>query len=238
MKERMLSMESLHEIVMYVAYQTGYLLMLEEEHDDIAQERIDNIKELTSVFVQGESFYEGDFLQKLSQLLDQIALYTDLDKTELKESVKLATFHQVKGLEFKVVFMTVMEVEIFPASQSTFDPRDMEEERRVAYVGVTRAKERLYLTRAEQRLLYGTWINPHPSRFLREMQPQKEVLTKPSDISREIHYLKAGDKVEHQVFGSGIVVNVEDDIATIAFRLPHGVKKILESHPSLKKITN
>ncbi len=238
MKERMLSMESLHEIVMYVAYQTGYLLMLEEEHDDIAQERIDNIKELTSVFVQGESFYEGDFLQKLSQLLDQIALYTDLDKTELKESVKLATFHQVKGLEFKVVFMTVMEEEIFPASQSTFDPRDMEEERRVAYVGVTRAKERLYLTRAEQRLLYGTWINPHPSRFLREMQPQKEVLTKPSDISREIHYLKAGDKVEHQVFGSGIVVNVEDDIATIAFRLPHGVKKILESHPSLKKITN
>src|SRR5690606_38846426 len=97
MKDRLSTMEHLSEVVNYVAYQTGYFQMLEEEHDDLAQERIDNIKELASVFVQGEEFYEGSFIQKLSQLLDQIALYTDLDKVEAKNSVKLATIHQVKG---------------------------------------------------------------------------------------------------------------------------------------------
>ncbi len=239
MKERLLTMESLDEVAMYVAYHTQYLLMLEEEKDDIAQERIDNIKELKSVFVQGEKFYEGTFLDKLTQLLDQIALYTELDKETNNDSIKLSTFHQVKGLEFKVVFMTVMEEEVFPSPQSSFDPSDLEEERRIAYVGVTRAKERLYLTRSDQRLLYGTFIYPHPSRFLREMQPASDVFTRKSEeitYQKNTHFLKAGDKVEHQVFGNGIVVNIEGDIATIAFKLPHGIKKILESHPSLKKI--
>lgn len=238
MKDRLSTMEHLSEVVNYVAYQTGYFQMLEEEHDDLAQERIDNIKELASVFVQGEEFYEGSFIQKLSQLLDQIALYTDLDKVEAKNSVKLATIHQVKGLEFRAVFMVAMEEEIFPAHQSSLDPRDMEEERRVAYVGVTRAKERLYLTRAEQRLVYGTYMRLHPSRFLREMQPQKEILTRQTEMSKNAHFLKPGDKVVHQVFGPGIVVNLEDDIATIAFKLPHGIKKILENHPALKKVDN
>src|SRR5690606_27323654 len=201
MQERMMTMENLDEIVMYVAYHTSYLLMLEEEKDDISQDRIDNIKELKSVFVQGEEFYEGTLVEKLTQLLDQIALYTDLDQKLDKDAVVLSTFHQVKGLEFKVVFMTVMEEGIFPSPLSTYDSRELEEERRIAYVGVTRARERLYLSRADERLLYGNYIRPLASRFLKEMQPMKEKFTRPvyeqSSSRPSEHYLKAGDKVSH-----------------------------------------
>src|SRR5690606_5395400 len=241
MQERLATMENLDEVVMYVAYNTGYLLMLEEEKDDISQERIDNIKELKSVFVQGQEFYEGSFMERLTQLLDQIALYTDLDLQSNREGVILSTYHQVKGLEFKVVFMTVMEEGIFPSPLSTYDTRELEEERRIAYVGVTRAKERLYLSRADDRLLYGNYIRPMPSRFLKEMSPVKERLTKQyanptQNRNGNDRFLKAGDKVSHAVFGEGIVVSLEGDIATIAFKLPHGIKKLLESHPSIKKI--
>ena len=239
MKERLESMETLEEVVMYVAYQTGYIMMLEEEKDDISEERIDNIKELKSVFVMGNEFYEGTFIEKLQQLLDQIALYTDLDKAQQKDAVVLSTYHQVKGLEFDCVFMAVMEDQIFPSPQASMDPRDMEEERRIAYVGVTRAKRRLYLTRSEKRLLYGSFIYPRASRFLREMQPTKEILTKfnkEQTGTPNTSFLKPGDKVMHQIFGSGIVVSIEGEIATIAFSLPHGIKKILENHPSIKKV--
>mgnify|MGYP000954764969 CR=1 FL=1 len=238
MTERINTMESLDEVVMYVAYTTGYILMLEDEKDDISEERIDNIKELKSVFVMGEGFYEGPFKEKLVQLLDQIALYSDLDKASNDNAVVLSTYHQVKGLEFKVVFMAVMEDQIFPSPLSSMDPREIEEERRIAYVGVTRAKERLYLTRSDQRLLYGSFIYPRASRFLKEMQPTSDVFTRKTYDkvqSASTHYLSTGDKVNHQIFGSGIVVSVEGDIATIAFKLPHGIKKILENHPSLKK---
>ncbi|VEU83095.1 ATP-dependent helicase [Acholeplasma hippikon] len=240
MSDKLNYMESLEEIVMYVAYHSGYIAMLEEEKDDISEDRIDNIKELKSVFVQGEQFYEGNFVERLQQLLDQIALYSDLDKADDRNAIKLSTFHQVKGLEFKVVFMTVMEDEIFPSPLSTFDPKDLEEERRIAYVGVTRAKERLYLTRSESRLLYGNWMNPSPSRFLKEMRPVQEVFTsrkfESSPTQKNTTFLNAGDKVNHIVFGEGIVVGVEDGIATIAFKMPHGIKKLLENHPSIKKI--
>lgn len=240
MSDKLNYMESLEEIVMYVAYHSGYITMLEEEKDDVSEDRIDNIKELKSVFVQGEQFYEGNFFERLTQLLDQIALYSDLDKADDRNAIKLSTFHQVKGLEFKVVFMVVMEEEIFPSPLSMFDPKDLEEERRIAYVGVTRAKERLYLTRAESRLLYGNWLNPNPSRFLREMRPVQEVFTSRKFESfqqtKNTTYLASGDKVSHTIFGEGIVVSIEDGIATIAFKMPHGIKKLLENHPSIKKI--
>src|SRR5690606_32973573 len=119
-----------------------------------------------------------------------------------------------------------------------FESGSLDEERRIAYVGVTRAKERLYLTYANQRLLYGSVKYSEPSRFIKEMmEPKKVMVSKRIEPSTQnTTFLKAGDKVNHQVFGEGIVVNVEDDIATIAFKMPHGVKKILENHPSLRKI--
>ena len=238
LRERLYDMNDLGEVVSYVAYQTEYIKMLEDEKDDISKERIENINELKSVFVQGDVFYEGTFIEKLTQILDQIALYTDLDQKLPEQGVILSTFHQVKGLEFKVVFMAVMEEDIFPSSLSILESGSLDEERRIAYVGVTRAKERLYLTYANQRLLYGSVKYSEPSRFIKEMmEPKKVMVSKRIEPSTQnTTFLKAGDKVNHQVFGEGIVVNVEDDIATIAFKMPHGVKKILENHPSLRKI--
>ncbi len=234
---------SLADIVMYVADKTGYIKDLETENDEVSLDRIDNIKELSSVFAGGDAFYEGTTNEKLTQLLDQISLYTELDKTVSNDLVKLSTYHQVKGLEFKVVFMVVMEEEIFPSSRSLFDMQDLEEERRICYVGITRAKERLYLSRADRRMLYGTTVYSRPSRFLSEMRPAQKPKEVPNFnrlvFNQEIHVksiLQKGDKVMHQVFGQGVVVTVEKEIATIAFSMPHGIKKILESHPSLTKI--
>ncbi|WP_025724920.1 ATP-dependent helicase [Acholeplasma granularum] len=240
MKQHLETMTNLDQVVGYIAQKSGYIAMLEEDKDEASTDRIENIKELKSPFVQAENYYEGTFKEKLMQLLDQIALYSDLDKASNEDAVVLSTFHQVKGLEFRVIFMTVMEEQIFPSAQSFMDFNELEEERRIAYVGVTRAKERLYLTRSEQRLLYGAMIYSRPSRFLKEMMPDNEILvgrsqTNISNQPKDSNYLKAGDKIIHQVFGKGIVVNVEKGIATIAFSMPHGIKQLMESHPSIKK---
>ena len=229
-------MTDLSQIMAFVMERTGYIRMLKAEDNEIADNRIDNLKELQSVFIRGDLYYEGSFYEKLQQQLDQIALYTDLDKDIGEENhVKLSTYHQVKGLEFKVVFMVVMEEGIFPNDNAQYSAIDLEEERRVAYVGITRAKERLYMTHANQRLVYGQRRLGYPSRFIDEARLVEAKIT-PASFNTESHLLKMGDHIEHQTFGKGVVIKVEDEIATIAFAMPHGIKQILESHPSIKKI--
>lgn len=229
-------MTELSQMLAFVMERTGYIAMLKAEDNEIADNRIDNLKELQSVFVRGDLYYEGTFYEKLQQQLDQIALYSDLDKDVGEENhVKLSTYHQVKGLEFKVVFMVVMEEGIFPNDNAKYSAVDLEEERRVAYVGITRAKEKLYMTHANERLVYGQKRLGYPSRFIEESMIKKEA-EKPMVYDEGSHILKMGDHVEHQVFGKGVVIKVNDDIATIAFAMPHGIKQILESHPSIKKI--
>ncbi|PKK93640.1 MAG: hypothetical protein CVV61_03575, partial [Tenericutes bacterium HGW-Tenericutes-6] len=175
--------------------------------------------------------------EKIRAQLDQIALYTDLDQdVEDFDHVKLATYHQVKGLEFRVVFMVVMEENIFPSDRSLMNPSELEEERRIAYVGITRAKERLYMSYADQRMVYGSMRYSYPSRFINESRVEMEKGQVVYDQKSSSNLLKMGDHVNHQVFGLGVVVRVDGDIATIAFGMPHGVKKILESHPSLTKV--
>jgi len=102
--------------------------MLKADHDEMSEDRISNLKELVTVFKRSEGYYEGNTKQKVQQLLDQIALYTSLDKSSYDEAIILSTIHQVKGLEFKVVFMVVMEEGIFPSDFSLVDPRELEEE--------------------------------------------------------------------------------------------------------------
>jgi DNA helicase-2/ATP-dependent DNA helicase PcrA len=139
-------------------------------------------------------------------------------------------------LEFKVVFMVVLEEGIFPSDRALMSTYELEEERRVAYVGITRAQEKLYMTHSERRMVYGQIKLGYPSRFIKESRlstPQKQ-----PDIvyDQTSHILKTGDHVEHQVFGRGVVVSVDGEIAKIAFAMPHGIKQILESHPSIKKV--
>jgi DNA helicase-2/ATP-dependent DNA helicase PcrA len=236
-KEAFDGMEDLYQIMPVLMQKTGYMAMLKAEDTEIAEDRIDNLKELQSVFTRGDVYYEGTFYEKLNQQLDQIALYSDLDQDVTEENhVKLATYHQVKGLEFKAVFMVVLEEGIFPSDRALMSTYELEEERRVAYVGITRAQEKLYMTHSERRMVYGQIKLGYPSRFIKESRlstPQKQ-----PDIvyDQTSHILKTGDHVEHQVFGRGVVVSVDGEIAKIAFAMPHGIKQILESHPSIKKV--
>jgi len=230
-------MVDMSQIMPYLMVKTGYVDMLKAEGDEIADDRINNLKELQTVFTRGDIYYEGSFLERLTQQLDQIALYSDIDKDVTDfDHVKLATIHQVKGLEFRVVFMVVMEENIFPSDRSLMNPQDMEEERRIAYVGITRAKQKLYFSYADQRMVYGTMRYSYPSRFIQESKVKVDEPKTIYQAPTESHLLKAGDQIEHSVFGRGVVVRIDDDIATIAFAMPHGIKKILESHPSLRKI--
>jgi DNA helicase-2/ATP-dependent DNA helicase PcrA len=237
MNEDFSHMLDLSQIMPYLMQKTGYIKMLQDENDEVADDRINNLKELQTVFTRGDIFYEGSFLEKIQQQLDQISLYSDMDQdVEEFNHVKLATYHQVKGLEFKVVFMVVMEENIFPSDRALMNPVEMEEERRVAYVGITRAKERLYMSYADQRMVYGSMRYSYPSRFIQESRIKSDEPKTVYEQSPLTNLLKTGDQVEHNVFGRGVVIRVDDDIATIAFAMPHGIKKILESHPSLKKV--
>ncbi|MGA0351250.1 MAG: ATP-dependent helicase [Acholeplasmataceae bacterium] len=223
----------LDEVLSIILDVSGYVNMLKEDQDEASDDRILNLRELVSVFKRSETFYEGSLYQKLSQLLDQIALYTDLDKSQNQEdAVVLSTVHQVKGLEFSAVFMVVMEESIFPSDFSTMMPNEMEEERRVCYVGMTRAKRRLYMSSSRQRMVYGQMKMNFTSRFIKET---KRTRLDTPDEEMSSSYLSKGDKVIHNIFGEGVVVSMDEDIATIAFPMPHGIKKILESHPGLKK---
>ena len=226
----------LSQIMPYLMAKTKYIDMLRAEDNEIADDRIDNLKELQNVFTRGDLYYEGSFIEKLTQQLDQIALYSDQDQDlDDFDHVKLATYHQVKGLEFRVVFMVVMEENIFPSDRSLMSSTELEEERRVAYVGITRAKEKLYLSYADQRMVYGQMRYSYPSRFIQESRVKLDQPKTVYDGDQVSHLLKTGDKVEHNVFGLGVVITVDEDIATIAFGMPHGIKKILESHPALRK---
>lgn len=223
----------LDDVLNTVLSLSGYVDMLKEDKDETSDDRILNLRELVSVFKRSETFYEGSLQQKLSQLLDQIALYTELDKSQNQEdAVILSTIHQVKGLEFRAVFMVVMEESVFPSEFSTMMPSEMEEERRVCYVGMTRAKRRLYMTSSRQRMIYGQMKMNFTSRFLKET---KATFRDETDEDMSSSYLSKGDKVIHNIFGEGVVVSMDEDIATIAFPMPHGIRKILESHPGLKK---
>ena len=230
-------MEDLYQIMPILMKKTGYMDMLKNQNSETAEDRMNNLRELQSVFTRGDSFYEGTIYEKLTQQLDQIALYTELDKqVQSDEQIKLATYHQVKGLEFKVVFMVVLEEGIFPSEHALMSSYELEEERRVAYVGITRAKEKLYMSYATRRMLFGQQKMGYPSRFINESRlglPEQKAY---KVYDTESHILATGDHVDHIVFGKGVVVSVEKDIATIAFALPFGVKQIIESHPSIKKI--
>ncbi len=215
---------------------SGYMDMLKADHDEMSEDRISNLKELVTVFKRSEGYYEGNTKQKVQQLLDQIALYTSLDKSSDDDAIILSTIHQVKGLEFKAVFLVVMEEGIFPSDFSLVDPRELEEERRVCYVGVTRAKRNLYISHAQRRMVYGQFKMNFASRFLREMKQAKKQESSPN-VQQQKTYLAKGDKVTHTVFGDGVVITMSEDVATIAFPAPHGIKKIVESHPALKKKT-
>lgn len=232
---------------------TTYLLMLQQADEE---DRIDNVMELKSIMKDIMESYEGTNTEKLSSFLADLALKTDVDNiNESDDKVKLMTFHQAKGLEYPVVFMPAMEQGIFPSYRSMGTPSELEEERRVCYVGVTRAKERLYFSIAQVRRMYGKDNPGYPSEFLKAINKDrliesgygvrpKNTPSSPSTVkvvsqkrfNQNTVGFNVGDKIMHKVFGQGIIVKVDDLKITVAFSKEYGIKVLMGDHPSITRI--
>jgi DNA helicase-2/ATP-dependent DNA helicase PcrA len=190
--------------------------------------RIENVRELLSV--AGEYGDVG-----LAGFLEEVALVSDLDGTDFGTNfVTLMTLHAAKGLEFPVVFITGLEESVFPHSRALYDATELEEERRLMYVGMTRARDELYLTYATSRTLYGGRLSNPPSRFLSDVE-SLATIGAPDDIQiidpvlagepRYVPELNEGDGVKHQAFGIGTIMEMDGEIATVYFK-GKGTKKL------------
>ena len=166
---------SLADLVEEILDRSGYMDMLQRQNDEESADREQNLSEFLNEVQEYEESQRGtEQPASLQGLLERVALQTDMDNWENKEDrVTLMSLHSAKGLEFDTVFLTGMEEELFPHSRSYDEEESMEEERRLCYVGITRAKRKLYLTRAMSRMQYGNTISRAPSRFLHDILPER-----------------------------------------------------------------
>lgn len=228
---------NLQEFLDLVLEKTGYLEMLKEE-ETFESNRIANVYEFKSILANIDELYTLENLtqrEKISIGLDEIVLDQSSTEDSSNNGVVLSTIHSVKGLEFKVVFLVALEEGIFP---TTREESDIEEERRVAYVAVTRAKERLYLTSTNSRFIYGKRVRNNKSRFLVEFVINADKLekVKKADEKKNDGTLKVGDKVVHTVFGYGLVISVDDRFVQILFEKDNTIRKILKDHPTISRV--
>ncbi|PLR81301.1 DNA helicase PcrA [Bacillus canaveralius] len=256
---------SVTELVEEILAKSGYREMLQLEKSIEAQSRLENLDEFMSVT---KNFEETNEDKSLIAFLTDLALVADIDKLDddgkKADAVVLMTLHSAKGLEFPVVFLIGLEEGVFPHSRSLMEEAEMEEERRLAYVGITRAEQELFLTNAQMRTLFGrTNMNP-PSRFIKEIpvdlleglqpaakagspfaapsrQPMRQPVMRPviTSTGGEQADWKVGDKAEHGKWGTGTVVSVkgegESTELDIAFPSPIGIKRLLAKFAPIKK---
>jgi DNA helicase-2/ATP-dependent DNA helicase PcrA len=214
--------------------QTGYIAMLEAKDTLENRARKENVQELRSSIL---TYVEGAETPTLAGFLEEVSLYTDIEKYDQDaDAAVMMTMHSAKGLEFPVVFLVGMEDGLFPGMRVFTDPEEMEEERRLCYVAITRAKQQLYLSHAKQRMLYGRTTFNRASRFLAEI-PEDCLVTrkKTNPATREsgrtstygtsrtgtaraatpkpvsaapMLELSKGDQVVHTAFGEGMVLSI------------------------------
>ncbi len=210
---------------------TGYKFELIKEGTLEAQMRIENLEELLNSAYNFENLYDDDLdepFSKLRDYLESIALYSETDELSDSDRVLLMTLHNAKGLEFPYVFMTGMEENLFPHERSSHgDKSEIEEERRLCYVGITRAKKKLYLSHAWSRTLWGGTTYNLPSRFLDEGKSHYETKDFSQDfevnnISENTAY--KGQKILHEKYGEGIIENVNGNEITVIFKDEIGTK--------------
>ena len=236
---------SLTEIVELVLEQSGLRKELELENSLEAEAKIENLDEFKSIT---KNFEERYGIISLEDFLAEISLVSDVEEhKDNNEVVTLMTIHSAKGLEFKYVFVIGMEEGVFPHSRSLFDSGELEEERRLCYVAITRAKEKLWLLGAKRRTLYGL-DNMNPvSRFVKEIGEEYldmqdlDIMNfnsksfARSRIDETVEY-SCGEKVMHDDFGEGVIVSVDKSILTVAFPHPYGIKKLMKGHKSIRKV--
>lgn len=235
---------SIYDLMDAVIKKVDYLGYLQDGSIS-AEDRVENVQELLGV---AKVYKDMD----LETFLTEIALVSDIDSHDaMKDSVSLMTLHAAKGLEFEVVFMVGMEEGIFPHSRTFFEPEELEEERRLCYVGMTRAKQQLYLIHASSRMLYGNTQHNVASRFISDIpeeiidQPIKFAV-KSADISNESFesdfpddfdtpIVKTGDSVEHPSFGQGKILSLQGFEAQVSFE-DGQIKTLNLQYAPLKKI--
>jgi DNA helicase-2/ATP-dependent DNA helicase PcrA len=263
LRESMAELE-LTNLIDEVLERTGYRQSLLESDEPDSEDRLDNLREFRGVSAEFEGLPS---IESLQPFLENAALVSDQDALtdDEQQYLTLITLHQIKGLEYPVVFIIGFEDGVLPHQRSIDDPDQLEEERRIAYVGMTRARKRLYLLRAFRRRLFGAPTGNPPSRFLRDL-PDNLIETpatrarasgggllpkgradgvvlpagEKSSIEAAPPPFKAGDKVMHASFGDGIVVNCAskqgDHEITVAFRGQSGIKRLLHSFAKLEKV--
>lgn len=223
---------------------TGIRKKLEEKNDLESEIRLENLNEFKSIAL---AFQEKGIFS-LEEFLENISLVSDKNEyKEVDDGINLMTLHSAKGLEFNDVFLVGMEEGIFPHNRSFESESELEEERRLCYVGITRAKEHLWLMNAKKRTLFGQVSMNFPSRFIKEIN--SDLIDKEESVSlknnsyignmyeRDLNDdLKVGDKVVHDKFGEGIVVKIDGSVATIAFGYMYGIKNLAKNHKSIKRV--
>lgn len=233
---------NLSDLIEEILSTTGLRMEYEINKSLENEAKVENLNEFKTVALM----FEESGIYDLQTFLENIALVSDRGQYNNDgDEVSIMTLHSAKGLEFNVVFLLGMEEGLFPHNRSFNSLSNLEEERRLCYVGITRAKEKLYLLSARQRTIFGKTSGTIESRFIREINDdlinkissvkeheEKRVVGNMYNSSSEI---KTGDNVIHTVFGEGVVVNISGGIATIAFKKGIGVKSIAANHKYLTK---
>lgn len=237
---------SLTELIEKVLDSSGIKQELENEKTLEADIRLENLEEFKSITMAFEA-REGEI--SLEDFLFEVSLVSDKDEYEGSTGkVSLMTVHSVKGLEYDYVFIIGMEEGLFPHMNSLMESGELEEERRLCYVAITRAKKDLYILNARRRVLFGKdQINP-PSRFIGEIDAsliesnipeekiEKETITIGDMFHEEEVDYQVGDYVYHESFGTGRVVEVTNTLVSVAFKHPTGIRKLMKNHKKLSKV--
>ncbi len=237
--------QSAADVIQGIIEQSGYARDLENQGTDESEERLSNVRELYNAAVQ---YAEENEDEALNTFLASAALASDADSKDAKDTVTLMTLHAAKGLEFPIVFLVGLEQGLFPSFRSLDDPASLEEERRLCYVGITRAQERLFISHARERRLYGSRESAIPSLFLSEIPPElmasnsknaipkrKPDLPTPKDEVSKMPNIDAqdwsvGDRIVHKGFGIGEVTHIfgAGNKICLAVRFPNVGQKILD----------
>jgi len=239
---------SARDVLLRAMERTGYRRMLEAEGTDEAYARLENLEELAAVAQEVEAATEDGSLE---MLLQHLALQTDADTVDEQrpDRVTLMTLHSAKGLEFPIVVLAGLEEGLFPHMRALEQDADLAEERRLCYVGMTRAQRRLLLTYAHARTAYGTTRPSVPSRFLAEMPaealvraatPKTATADWPADEERPVPEIAVGDHVRHKTFGAGRVLEMDGEgpraIITVRFDGPAGTKRLALGYAPLERL--
>lgn len=239
---------TLTELIDKVLDASGMRAELEKEDSLDSEIRLENLEEFKSIT---KAFEEKEGLISLEDFLLEISLVSDVEEYKDDDNrISLMTVHSVKGLEFNNVFIIGLEEGIFPHINSIMERGELEEERRLCYVAITRAKKELYLVNTRRRTLFGQdQVNP-PSRFIAEINKdlietnvkEEEFPVEKQDMTsmfreEDVDY-EVGDYVYHESFGTGRVVDVTNTLVSVAFQHPYGIRKLMKNHKKLSKVTN